>query len=340
MNVIGRAVFASNFNSFQPTNDADTPLLYYSKKLFDISLTSPGIMFLMSFPNLCYYFEKFTKRAVFQSDVDEFFIKTLTEIMKQRMKDFEAKDKYNDAVQLLLNAMEEETTKFTKEDADIISETVEKVSKRTLTRMEIIAQLLIFLAAGYETTATTLHFVTYILSQRPDVQDKVRDEVNEIFGDKKEIGYDDVSKFVYMNAVIDETLRIFPPATRLNRLCQKETVINGVKFEKGSVFSVPIYAIHHNPDIYENPEEFIPERFLPDESDSRHPMAFLPFGAGPRNCLGMRFAEYELRVTLAWIIKKYKFIPSDEKLAWPVELDSNGGLLKSKYELKCKLEKL
>uniref|UniRef100_A0A914PGY9 Cytochrome P450 n=1 Tax=Panagrolaimus davidi TaxID=227884 RepID=A0A914PGY9_9BILA len=294
----------------------------------------------ITFPNLCRLYQEITKRSVVNHEVDEFFTKDLSEVIKHRLNDPEAKDKYNDAVQLLLNAMEEENTKFTKEDADIISETVEKVSKKSLTRMEILAQLVVFLAAGYETTATTLHFVTYILSQRPDVQDKVRDEVNEIFGDKNEIGYDDVSKFVYMNAVIDETLRLLPPITRTNRLCQKETVVNGVKFEKGSVFSVPIYAIHHSPDIYENPEEFIPERFLPDESDSRHPMAFLPFGSGPRNCLGMRFAEYELRVTLAWIIKNYKFIPADEKLAWPLELEPTGGLIKPKHELKCKFVRL
>jgi cytochrome P450 len=289
MNVIGRCVFASDFNSLESA-DKDVPLLYFSKKLFSVTLLSPSIILSITFPNLCRLYQEITKRSVVNHEVDEFFTKDLSEVIKHRLNDPEAKDKYNDAVQLLLNAMEEENTKFTKEDADIISETVEKVSKKSLTRMEILAQLVVFLAAGYETTATTLHFVTYILSQRPDVQDKVRDEVNEIFGDKNEIGYDDVSKFVYMNAVIDETLRLLPPITRTNRLCQKETVVNGVKFEKGSVFSVPIYAIHHSPDIYENPEEFIPERFLPDESDSRHPMAFLPFGSGPRNCLGMRFA--------------------------------------------------
>ena len=238
--------------------------------------------------------------------------------------------------------MEEKDVKFTKEDSDIISDTVKKVnaSNRTLTHMEILSQLLIFLAAGYETTATTLHFVTYILALRPEIQDKLRDEVNEIFGDKEEIGYDDISKFVYMNAIINETLRIFPPATRLNRLCQRDITIQGVKFEKGCSFTVPIYYIHHDPDVYEDPEEFIPERFLPDEVASRHPMAFLPFGAGPRNCLGMRFAEYELRVTLAWVIKKFKFLPATDAPEWPVELDSTAGLLKTKNELKCKIIKL
>uniref|UniRef100_A0A914YJM5 Cytochrome P450 n=1 Tax=Panagrolaimus superbus TaxID=310955 RepID=A0A914YJM5_9BILA len=340
MNVIGRCVFASDFNSLQSA-DSDVPLLHYSKKLFEVKLMSPSIILLLSFPNLCRFYQQITKRSVIQHDVDQFFIKALSGVMEQRLNDPEAKDKYTDAVQLLLNAMEEEKeTKFTKEDSDIISETVEKVNKRALTRMEILAQLVIFLVAGYETTATTLHFVTYLLAQRPEVQDKVRDEVNEIFGDNTEIGYEDVSKFVYMNAVIDETLRIFPPATRLNRQCQRDIEIDGVKFVKGSTFTAPIYAIHHDPEIYENPEEFIPERFLPDEVSSRHPMAFLPFGAGPRICLGMRFAEYELRVTLAWIIKKFKFLPADEKLAWPLELDSNGGLIKSKYELKCKIVKL
>uniref|UniRef100_A0A914QBN5 Cytochrome P450 n=1 Tax=Panagrolaimus davidi TaxID=227884 RepID=A0A914QBN5_9BILA len=260
------------------------------------------------------------------------------------MKDSEAKDKYNDAVQLLLNAMDEkhDETKLIKEDSDIVSETVVKSdTKRTLTKMEILAQLLFFLVAGYETTATTLHFITYLLAQHPEIQDKIRDEVNKVFVNEEDgIKYEDISTFEYMNAVIDETLRIFPPATRLNRLCQKETIIDGIKFSKGTSFTASIYAIHHDPEIYENPEEFIPERFLSDEKCSRHPMAFLPFGAGPRNCLGRRFAEYEIRVTLAWIIKKFKFLPANEKFSWPLELDSAGGLIKSKYELKCKIVKL
>jgi cytochrome P450 len=339
MNVIGRCVFASDFNSLQ--SDNDVPLLKFSKKIFEVKLMSPSIMVMLTFPNFCKLYQQLTHRAVIQHDVDEFFIKTLTEVMQQRLNDPEAKDKYNDAVQLLLNAMEEKEFKIGKEDADIISETVEKTAKQPLTKMEILAQLLIFLAAGYETTATTLHFISYILALKPDVQEKVRDEVNEIFGDKDEIGYEDITKFQYMNAVINETLRILPPATRLNRLCQKDITIQGVKFEKGSTFSVPIYAIHHDPEIYENPEEFIPERFLPDESASRHPMAFLPFGAGPRNCLGMRFAEYELRVTLAWIIKRFRFVASDESPPeWPIKLDSSAGLLKTKNPLKCKIVKI
>uniref|UniRef100_A0A914Q6S1 Cytochrome P450 n=1 Tax=Panagrolaimus davidi TaxID=227884 RepID=A0A914Q6S1_9BILA len=239
---------------------------------------------------------------------------------------------------------ETDETETPKSTASQLSESEEKRNdkRKTLTKMEILAQLVLFLVAGYETTATTLHFIIYVLAQYPDIQDKLRDEVKEIFGDsgKDEIEFEDLSKLIYMNAVINETLRIFPPATRLVRLCQKETEIQGIKFAKDSSFTAPIYAIHHNPEIYENQEEFIPERFLPDEIAARHPMAFLPFGAGPRSCLGMRFAEYEIRVTLTWLIKSFKFLPADEKLPWPVELGMGGGLLKSKHELKCKIVKL
>ena len=132
---------------------------------------------------------------------------------------------------------------------------------------------------------------------------------------------------------------MYPPAVRVNRRCQKTICINNIEVGKGTAVSFNIYNIHHDPDIYENPLEFDPERFSLENKESRHPMAFVPFGGGPRICLGMRFAEFEMRVTLADVIQKYKFLRSEGMPGLPVPIIGST-LLKSAVELKCKVEKL
>ena len=252
--------------------------------------------------------------------------------------------KYNDAFQLLLNSLEsDEKVTITSEDADIISETVNRAGnskeKKTLSKYEVLAQLVIFLAAGYETTASTLHFVCYILSRRPDIQERLRREVLEVLNGRENIEYEDMPKLQYLEQVISETLRMYPPAIRINRLCQKTTEINGIEIEKGNSFTFDVYHIHHDPEIYPEPYEFDPDRFSPENKADRHPMAFLPFGAGPRICLGMRFAEFEMRITLVDLIKNFKFLPSEGMPGLPVPIISYA-LLKPAVELKCRIKKI
>ena len=205
--------------------------------------------------------------------------------------------------------------------------------------MEVLAQLLIFLTVGYETTASTLHFICYILSQKPDIQNKLREEILEVLNERDSIDYEDMSKLQYMNQVISETLRMYPPAVRSDRYCQKTTIIKNIEIEKGSSVSFSIYNIHHDPEYYPNPHKFDPERFSPENKSSRHPMAYIPFGAGPRNCIGMRFAEFEIRLTLVDLIKKYRLLPSEGMPGLPISI-SSVSLLKPEVELKCRVERI
>uniref|UniRef100_A0AC34RMV4 Cytochrome P450 n=1 Tax=Panagrolaimus sp. JU765 TaxID=591449 RepID=A0AC34RMV4_9BILA len=309
MNVIGKSVFAADLNSFDETNSS--PFLNYASKFFKINLTDPIFLILVSFPNLCGYWTKLTGKAVLQPDVIDYFTTTLNYIMDERLKDPEAPKNVSRA----------------------------EKDKKTVSRGEVLAQLVIFLAAGYETTASTLHYVCYILSHRPEIQDKLREEVLSVLDGKETIEYDDMKNLEYMDQVINETLRMYPPAVRLNRLCQKNIELNGIEIEKDSAFSFDVYNIHHDPNNYPDPYEFDPERFTPENKAARHPMAFLPFGAGPRICLGMRFAEYEMRVALTDLIKNFEFLPSEGMPGLPVPIISTT-LLKPAFELKCKVRKL
>jgi len=110
-----------------------------------------------------------------------------------------------------------------------------------------------------------------------------------------------------MDQVIDETLRIFPPAKRVDREAGNDYEYEGLKIKKGQVIAVPIFALHNDPDIYPEPEKFRPERFSDIEKKKREAVSFLPFGAGPRGCIGIRFAMIEIKLLLSTILSKYRF---------------------------------
>jgi cytochrome P450 family 3 subfamily A len=116
----------------------------------------------------------------------------------------------------------------------------------------------------------------------------------------------------YMDMVIDETLRLFPPATRTDRVANADFEYQGIQMKKGQVVGIPIYALHHDPDIYSSPEEFQPERFSDENKKKRDNEAYMPFGAGPRNCVGMRFALMEIKLMLSTVLTKYRFETCDK----------------------------
>ena len=115
-----------------------------------------------------------------------------------------------------------------------------------------------------------------------------------------------------MEMVIDETLRMYPPATRLERVANNDYEFEGIKIKKGQVIAVSIYAMHHDPTIYPNPDQFDPNRFSEENKKTRDSASYLPFGAGPRNCIGMRFAVIEMKLLLASILSKYRFLTCDK----------------------------
>ncbi|KAL9984595.1 hypothetical protein ACROYT_G006906 [Oculina patagonica] len=184
---------------------------------------------------------------------------------------------------------------------------------------DIMAQSVVFLIAGYETSSTTLGFVCYHLATDTHVQDKLRDEIDRMWpGDEVSPSYDVLHKMEYLDMVINEALRMYPPGFVLQRDCNETCTIKGVTIPKGMPVMIPCYAIHHDPEIWPEPETFNPERFTETEKAKRHPFTFMPFGHGPHSCIGMRFALLEIKLTLVRLLKKYK-LERTEKTA-PVPL--------------------
>ena len=210
--------------------------------------------------------------------------------------------------------------------------TPEKELRGTLTIDEVVANVLLFLAAGYETTSTLLTYVTYCLAMNPEKQDKLRKEITDAFeAAGNTIRYEDVSSLKYLDAVVSETLRLFPPGMRLGRKCTSdcdvqidlEGEIKTLELREGDVVQFPIYVIHHNPEYYPDPESFEPSRFLPENRHLLTPYTYLPFGAGPRNCIGMRFALLQVKLCLMKSLLSYQFLPSDKTPSSPNMFESN-----------------
>ena len=192
------------------------------------------------------------------------------------------------------------------------------------------AQGIGFFMAGFETTSNTMTTLCYNLAQNPHVQEKLVKEI-ETF-DK--LDHETIHEMVYLEAVIKENLRIFPPAISLHRECKKDTIIGNILIKKGVNIKFPVWALHHSEDFYENPKNFQPERFLPESKEDIEPYAYIPFGGGPRKCLGMRFALIEMKIALAKLLQKYQlFTVPETKLSF----HSGDALFLSYPELKLGL---
>ena len=163
-----------------------------------------------------------------------------------------------------------------------------------------------FMFAGHDTNATSLIWTLYLLGRNPEAQERLQREVDEVFaGADTTVTSDNLAQLTYTEMVIKESMRLFPPVSMVLRKLSEDAFIDGCWVPKGTTCRVMIYAIHRNPELWQEPGEFRPERFDRENSCGRHAFAFLPFSAGPRNCIGQRFAMYEQKVLLAKFVKKF-----------------------------------
>ncbi|XP_078377241.1 cytochrome P450 3A4-like [Oculina patagonica] len=193
------------------------------------------------------------------------------------------------------------------------NETADEASK--LSDDEIVAQSVFFLLVGYKNTSNTLAFIAFFLATNPHLQEKLRSKIRLArTSDSTSSIYDLAQSVDYLDCVINESLRLCPPIFQMNRSCQEDYDFNGLHIPAGMEVIIPTYAIHRDPDAWPNPEKFDPERFRSGTKDDRdrHSYQFLPFGAGPRNCIAERFALMEIKIALVKILMKYKFIQSPE----------------------------
>lgn len=313
LDVIAKAAFATDIDTHaNPNNEFARNM----EAFFKVSYWR--LILIMTFPSVASYFDvTFTGPESFK-----FFEKVINEIITERKKH---PVDYKDLLQLLIDAEYDETAEC--EDNLLKGNSIKE---KKLSEFEIYCQAFIFLLGGYETTAALLTHVTYSLAVHPDVQEKLYQEVMATLPDS-DINYDDLQKLPFLDAVINETLRLYAPLYRLDRTAQADYFDEdlGLKIPKDTVFRVPVHAVHRNPEYFTDPDTFNPERFLTPNKESIAPFSFIPFGAGPRNCIGMRFALLEAKLALTEIIRSFRVVKVPETNV-PLQIETGTALFSAK----------
>ncbi|KAH9645413.1 hypothetical protein HF086_000031 [Spodoptera exigua] len=200
------------------------------------------------------------------------------------------------------------------------------------TDIEIVEELMVIMVAGNDTSAVGTSFVSLILSRHPEVQEKIYEELQEVFGDSDRLAtFEDLPRLKYLDAVIRETLRLYPPVPIIVRKVENHVPLpSGVTLVPGTGVLVHIWALHRNPRYWgDDAEQFRPERFL--DSQLKHPAAFMAFSHGPRNCAGYQYAMMSMKTVLSTVLRRFKFLPA-------VPCDSGFPPLKLTFDLMMKDE--
>lgn len=174
-----------------------------------------------------------------------------------------------------------------------------------MTNDQLIDEMLILFVAGHETTANALSWTWYLLCKNPQAVERIRAEADVFFN--QNISLESLKNLSYTNNVVQESLRLYPPAWTTDRVALKDVDINGKKIKKGTMVIPLIRSVHRHPDFWENPDSFLPERFENEKAKSRVPFTFLPFGGGPRFCIGNNFSMIEMQLIVAYFCKQFDF---------------------------------
>jgi cytochrome P450 len=190
---------------------------------------------------------------------------------------------------------------------------------------QLIDEILTMIVAGHETTASTLNWAWYLISQHPEVEQKLSNELNALSTCS---GFSDLSRFLYARQIIDETMRLYPAGWVVTRKALRDDRLGEYFVPAGTEIYVPPYFIQRHPDLWEEPDRFNPDRFRPENSRHRHRLATIPFSAGPRNCIGEHFARVEMQIHLMTIARHLKLRYTSSR---PIEMDA-GVNLRSKHD--------
>lgn len=351
MDVIASVAFGTQVDS---QNNQDDPIVRHAQMFFSFSFFRPIFMLFLAFPVIMAPVAKFIPNKR-RNQMDQFFINNIQRIIQQREAQ-PPEQRRRDFLQLMLDArtskecvsvehfdtanhveMEQRDPQTHSASSDQQPPAARRSHKKTITEDEIVGQAFVFFLAGYETSSSTLAFTSYLLALHPECQRKVQEEVDLFFTRHSSPDYTNVQELEYLDMVVSEALRLYPPAFRYARDVEEDCIVNGQRLPKGAIVEIPAGFLHRDPEHWPEPDKFNPERFTPEAKAGRHPFVYLPFGAGPRNCVGMKLAQLEIRVALVHLLHRFSLIACSETKV-PVELRSTS-TLSPKNGIFLKIEK-
>ena len=202
-----------------------------------------------------------------------------------------SKEEFNDLLNMLMETRYEDTGE-------------------SMSVQQLIDEIKVLFIAGHETTANALTFTLHFLGRYPEIQQRILDEITEIESHTDNV-IEQLQKMTYTNAVLNESMRLYPPAWITDRENVEDDSLTEFKIKKKTLIGISFYELHRNPKYWDNPDEFIPERFL-GEKKKKSMQFFYPFGAGPRMCIGTGFAIYEMCLAISQIVKRYEIKTKNE----------------------------
>ncbi|XP_063833382.1 cytochrome P450 6B7-like [Ostrinia nubilalis] len=305
MESIGSCAFGIDMNSMEKGFDRN-PFILMGSKIMDSS-TYRGLKWIARamWPSVFYGLGFKT----FSTDIDKFFESILINIFKSRGYKPTTRNDFIDCVLNLKN------NNFITGDSMRNAKTGgnEKVVLEVDNDLMVGLCVVIF-AAGFETSSTTMAFTLFELAKHKEAQRRVQEEIDEYLRAREnKLTYDCVSTLTYTEACIDEALRLYPVLALLTReVVEDYTLPSGLTLEKDSRVHIPVYHLQRDPANFPDPEEYRPERFLPENKQNIKPYTYMPFGEGPRICIGMRFAKMQMLAGLVTILKKYSVELADD----------------------------
>jgi len=331
MDGLASAAFGMDINSFEKGNNS--LFTKYAESLFKMSAIEAILMaFKMTVPGFPYFLEGLNIN-IWKKKETKFFYEVILSTIKTRREG--RQERRNDLVDLMMDSikqdikLEEDEKQEEQYEKDMKLE-VDKKSK-SMDEDVLVATAMIFMMAGYDTTATLLSYGSYALAKNPEAQTRLQEEVDEAFADadggEEFPDYSVIQALPYLDMVVHETLRLYAPVPMNNREATMDYRIPGteVHLKKGDLLSFSVEGLHRDPAHWSHPEEFYPEHFSKEEKATRSPYAFQAFGQGPRNCIGMRFALLEAKVALLAVCRRFTFLPGT-KMKEPLRQDPNSQL--------------
>jgi cytochrome P450 len=175
-----------------------------------------------------------------------------------------------------------------------------------MTDAQLLDEAMTIFGAGHETTANALSWTLYLLSLHPAAEQRLREEIAQVVGDRPP-RLEDLPRLIFTERVVKESMRLFPPVWGLERSVLEDDVIGGFEIPKGSWVFMSPYRVHRDLRFWNNPEGFDPDRFTPEAEAARHKGAYVPFSLGPRKCIGESFAMIEAKLVLASLLRRTRF---------------------------------
>ncbi|KAF5306327.1 hypothetical protein FQA39_LY09025 [Lamprigera yunnana] len=346
--VIGTTAFGIECNSLEEPNN-----IFYRMGNKTMNMTFFQILAMFMYNISPFIAKVYFKLTLVPQDVGHFFRKTVIDAMRVRQEKGIFRP---DMIHLLMEARkgrikyDEDENKLDSSFAIVQESEIGKSANFKFSDIsddDLVAQALIFFLAGYDTSSTAISFGAYELAINPDVQQKLIEEIDEVLSAKKGefVSYEELIGMKYLDCVVSEILRKWPPIVISDRRAVKSFTVEPelpgetrIHFDAGTTCIIPTYSIHRDPKYYPNPEKFDPDRFSDDNKHLLVPFSYLPFGLGPKSCIGSRFALLEAKLIIFAILSKYRILPVP-KTSIPLTIKRKGLFLAAEGGIWLGLEK-